>query len=116
MCGSQRQLVTSVSNICPAVTQGLLRKSMAECVRLSEEVVRLEADGRGLKKEAAEGRDAAKAARREAEAAAGREAAARREADAASEGLERTREELEDERERHAEVWGGGGGEACRRM
>ena len=101
---------TSASNLLPAVTQGLLRKSMDECVRLSEEVVKLEADSRGLKREAAEGREAAKAARREAEAASGREAAARREAEAASEGLARTRDELEDERERHAEVRRGGGG------
>ena len=76
-------------------------------MRLSEEVVKLEADSRGLKREAAEGREAAKAARREAEAASGREAAARREAEAASAGLERMQDELEDERERHAEVGGG---------
>jgi hypothetical protein len=54
---------------------------MDECVRLSEEVMRLEGEGKDSRKEIAEAREAAKAAKRETEAAAAREATARRAAE-----------------------------------
>ena len=77
--------------------KSLLKKSMDECVRLSEEVVRLESVARGSRAEVAEAREAARAAKASsaeavarAEAAEGREAAAKK--------------ALEEERHQHARV------------
>ena len=54
---------------------------MDECVRLSEEVMRLESEGKEAKRDVSEAREAVKAAKKEAETAAAKELAARHDAE-----------------------------------
>ena len=68
------------------------------------QIVRIESEGREVKKEVQDFKEAARSAKKEADAAAAREASAKRELEDAVRDVRRLQEALQEEREQHAEV------------
>ncbi|GAX77006.1 hypothetical protein CEUSTIGMA_g4453.t1 [Chlamydomonas eustigma] len=84
----------------------LLKKSMDECVRLSEEVMRLETECSSARHEATEWKEANKTVSKQVAESRAKAAAAKREVEEMERSLTHTRRELQEERGRHAEEAG----------